>query len=70
MGIALNPELKLFVCEDGSDLDNDTLAALDAILKEHDFQMIVEVVTRTAEDESLCAIVIHDGHVKESSVSS
>lgn len=63
VGMRLNPELKLLVCEHGSDLDVDTLEALDAVLKERDFQMICEVVTRSKEDEERCAVVIADGEV-------
>jgi len=63
VGMRLNPELRLLVCEHGSDLDVDTLAALDAILKENDFQLICEVVTRSKEDEERCAVVIADGEV-------
>lgn len=63
VGMRLNPELKLLVCEHGSDLDLDTLSALDAVLKEHDFQMICEVVTKSKEDEDRCAVVIADGEV-------
>ena len=65
IGMALNPTLKLLVCEDGSDLDQDTIEALDKLLAEHDFQAIVEIVTRTSEDEKMCAVVIEDGALKE-----
>lgn len=65
IGIALNPKLRLMVCQDGSDLDADTLAALDEKLKKNNFQAIVELVTRTQEDENLCAVVIENGKAKE-----
>jgi hypothetical protein len=64
IGMALNPKLRLLVCQDGSDLDTETLAALEQILAENDFQMLIELVTRTAADEELCAVVIKDGSVK------
>jgi DNA repair exonuclease SbcCD ATPase subunit len=64
IGMALKPKLKLFVCQDGSDLDEDSISALDECLKENGFQAIVELVTRTKEDEDLCAVVIEDGRVK------
>lgn len=64
IGMAANPKLRLLVCQNGSDLDTDTLAVLDQLLKENDFQMIVELVTRTGADEDLCAVVIKDGEVK------
>ncbi len=63
VGMRLNPELRLLVCEHGSDLDVDTLEALDAVLKEQDFQMVIETVTRSKEDEERCAVVIADGEV-------
>lgn len=61
IGMALNPKLRLLVCQDGSDLDSDTLDALGRLCEEEDFQMLLELVTRTAEDEDRCAVVIHDG---------
>lgn len=64
VGMALNPTLRLLVCECGGDLDSETLAALEAKLREHDFQMLVEIVTRTEADEKLCQVVIKDGKVR------
>ena len=64
VGMALNPELRLLVCEDGSDLDPDTLKELGEVLKENDFQMLVEYVTRTSDDEQMCSVVIEDGSMK------
>lgn len=63
IGMALNPELKLLVCEDGSDLDEDTLQSLDKALEENGFQMILELVTRGGDDD-LCAVVIEDGKAR------
>jgi DNA repair exonuclease SbcCD ATPase subunit len=63
VGMRLNPKLRLLVCQHGSDLDSETLDALDGILKENDFQAIFEIVTRTEEDEERCAVVISDGSV-------
>jgi hypothetical protein len=68
IGMAMNPKLRLMVCTSGSDLDLDTIELLDKLLKESDFQMIVEFVTRTKSDEDLCAVVISNGEVKKSSV--
>jgi hypothetical protein len=62
VGMALNPKLRLLVCQDGGDLDEDAIAALDQLLKEHKFQAIVELVTRGSDDE-LCQVVIRDGEV-------
>lgn len=64
MAMALNPRLKLFVCQDGSDLDTDTILALDKVLEEKGYQMIVELVTRTEADEAMCAVVIENGKEK------
>ncbi len=63
VGMALNPKLRLLVCQHGSDLDNATLDALEKVVKEKDFQLICEVVTRSKEDEERCAVVIADGEV-------
>ncbi len=64
VGMALNPKLRLLVCQHGSDLDNDTLNALDEVVKASNFQCIVEVVTRSQYDEERCAVVIEDGRVR------
>lgn len=68
VGMAMNPELKLLVCEDGSALDEDAIAALDEVLKARDYQMIVELVTRTKEDEGLCAVIVKEGTLCPESV--
>lgn len=67
VGMAMNPTLRLLVCQHGSDLDTDALDALQQVLEENDFQMIVELVCRTSADEDLCAVVIEDGKVKGAS---
>lgn len=64
VGMALNPKLRLLVCQHGSDLDSATLDALDAVVKAGNFQCVVEVVTRSQYDEERCAVVIEDGRVK------
>jgi len=63
VGMALNPKLRLLVCQHGSDLDNDTLDALAKVVEEHKFQLLIELVTRSKEDEERCAVVIADGSV-------
>ncbi len=67
VGMALNPKLKLLVCQHGSELDEETLEALDEVLRVNDFQMVVELVTRTNEDEDRCAVIIEDGEIKPAS---
>lgn len=64
VGMSLNPSLRLLVCEDGSDLDLETMEAIQQELEKNDFQMIVEVVTRSSGDEDLCSVVIENGEVK------
>lgn len=61
IAIALNPTLRLLVIENGSEMDKTTLAELDALLKQHNFQAIVEVVTRNPQDDAMCSVVIKDG---------
>lgn len=63
VGMALNPKLRLLVCQHGSDLDNATLDALGKAAEENNFQLLVELVTRSKEDEDRCAVVIADGEV-------
>ncbi len=63
VGMALNPKLRLLVCQHGSDLDVATLNALEKVVKENDFQLLIELVTRSKEDEERCAVVIADGEV-------
>jgi DNA repair exonuclease SbcCD ATPase subunit len=64
LAMAANPELKLLVCQDGNDLDNETLEALEKVLKEEGYQMILEFVTRGDEDEARCSVVLEEGRVK------
>ena len=64
IGILMNPKLRLMVSERGSELDATTRAALDEILKENDFQMIVEVVTNNESEDERCQIVIENGREK------
>lgn len=64
IGMAGNPRLRMLVSQDGNDLDSDTLAALETVLKEKDFQMLLEVVTRGDDDEERCQLVIEEGAKK------
>lgn len=64
MGMSMNPKLRLMVIRDGSLLDNDTLSDLDVLVKENDYQLLVEVVTRSDEDEGRCMVVIEEGAAK------
>ena len=61
MGMATNPTLRLMISEHGNDLDEESLATLQTILEEGDFQLLLEFVTRGQEDEERCAVVFTDG---------
>lgn len=62
---ALKPKLPLLVFNDGNALDYDSMAELDTFLEESGFQAIVEFVTRNADDEDRCVVVIEDGKALE-----
>ena len=64
IGAAMAPTLRLLICEDGSDLDSDCIQELDKFMQEHDFQCIVELVTRSPEDEDRCKVVLQNGAPK------
>jgi len=65
IAMALKPKLRLMVCEHGSDLDWESFEEFDAILKEHDFQAIMELCTRNEADDERCHVVMCNGEVKE-----
>ena len=64
MGMKMNPKLRVLIIRDGSLLDNDTLEAISKQVQEADYQLWIECVTRTTEDEARCSVVIEDGRVK------
>jgi len=64
MAMAQNPTLKLMVCQNGNDLDNDAMAELETALSESDYQMLLEVVTRSDSDEERCQVVFENGEAK------
>lgn len=64
VGMALNSKLRLLIIKNGSELDNDALEALQELLESNDYQALVEIVTRTEEDENRCQVVIVDGELK------
>ena len=61
MGIASNPKLRLMVSQHGNDLDVDSLAEIQKILEKEDFQLLLEFVTRSKDDEDRCSVVFTDG---------
>lgn len=60
MAIALNPKLRVIRIADGSLLDSDNLALVEAVAKENDFQVWIEMVGEGDER----GIIIEDGEVK------
>lgn len=59
MAIALNPKLRVIRIADGSLLDSDNLALVEAIARENDFQVWIEMVG----DGDGRGIIIEDGQV-------
>ena len=68
IGMAMNPKFKLLVCEDGNDLDMETMKALEELLYDSDYQALVEFVTRHPEDESMCKVVLQEGASKDDKI--
>lgn len=60
MAIALNPKLRVIRIADGSLLDSDNLALVEAVARENDFQVWIEMVG----DAGGRGIVIEDGGIK------
>jgi DNA repair exonuclease SbcCD ATPase subunit len=60
MAIALNPKLRVIRIADGSLLDTDNLALVEAVAKENDFQVWIEMVG----DGDGRGIIIEDGSVR------
>jgi predicted HicB family RNase H-like nuclease len=61
IAIASNPELRVLRIKDGALLDSDSLAILEKMAIEHDFQMWIERV-----GEEPLSVVIEEGRVKKS----
>lgn len=59
MAIALNPKLKVIRIQDGPLLDSESLAMVEEVAKEHDFQIWVELIESTDG-----AYVIEDGEIR------
>ena len=53
------------VSQHGNDLGRDQLIALEQICKDEGYQFLLEMVTRSEEDEARCAVVFQEGRVKE-----
>lgn len=63
IGLALHPKLRVLLVRDGSLLDNESLALLTEMAREHDAQVWLEKVSN---DGAGCSLVIEDGAVRES----
>lgn len=61
MAMALNPKVRVCLIRDGSLLDDNSLALLEQMADEKDFQVWLERVTDHAEEP---AVVIEDGSVR------
>ena len=59
MMIALNPELRVLIVRNGNDLDTDSLAALEDMAADADFQIFIEIVNESGD----FGITIEDGEV-------
>lgn len=59
MMIALNPELRVLIVRNGNDLDSESLAALEEMAADADFQVFIEIVNETGD----FGITIEDGEV-------
>jgi len=64
MAMATNPKLRLLIIDHGECMDDDTLATVEAVAKESDYQLLVEFMTRDEGDEDRCQVVIEGGRVK------
>ena len=59
MMIALNPELRVLIVRNGNDLDTDSLATLEEMAADADFQIFIEIVNESGD----FGITIEDGEV-------
>jgi hypothetical protein len=59
IGMAANPQLRVLRIKDGSLLDEDALAAIEAMARDEDFQVFVEVV----DSSEGVGIIMRDGAV-------
>lgn len=60
IAMAANPKLRVIRIQDGSLLDDDSMAAIAAMAKEHDYQVWIERVDMSGK----VGVVIEDGMVK------
>lgn len=62
IAIAVNPKLRVLRIMDGSLLDKDNMKIIEEMVKEHDYQVWVELVR---EEPDGASVFIEDGEVKE-----
>ena len=60
MAMALNPDIRVIRITDGSLLDSTSMAIIEELAREHDFQAWVEVIAEPGEG---VGFEIHDGEV-------
>lgn len=68
IGMALNPRLKVLIIRDGSLLDDNSLRELCEEVTAKDYQLWIERVAETPDEEARCTLVIEDGSVKSQNV--
>ena len=61
IAMAANPTLRLLVCKHGSELDVLALEALQDLCRAQNFQMLVEIVTRSNADRDVCSLILDGG---------
>jgi energy-coupling factor transporter ATP-binding protein EcfA2 len=62
------PKLPLLVCEHGDGLDWETLKQFDYMLKTNDWQAVIEVCTKSEDDDAKCQVVMELGEMKKQAV--
>ena len=58
------PKLPLLVCEHGDGLDWETLGEFDSMLKQNDWQAVIEVCSKSEHDDQKCQVVMVDGKAR------
>lgn len=64
MAMTLNPELRVVIIKDGSLLDSESMAIINEMAKDKDYQIWVEVVDESGD----VGVVIEDGRVRGTAV--
>lgn len=64
MSMKMNPKVRLLTIQRGESMDDETLSVIEEIAKNHDYQLLIERVTRNEDEDSLCQVVFEDGSMK------